>query len=294
MIFMADVYVPCETCSGQRYKRGEVLDVKVREKTIAEVLELTIDEAIRFFIRERRLGKSLWQLQQVGLGYLTFGQPATTLSGGESQRLKVARELARCQERGAKLYILDEPTTGLSGEDVRKLVEVLGRLVESGNTVLVIEHNLDVIRVADWVVDLGPGAGSQGGRIVGAGRLEAIADIPESFTGRYLAEAMREAASLLAEAWRRTEVEAQRYPVMRKDLSHLHQVGDQEVRSWTGVPMSRDSPAVSVLMPVRNGVKHLDEAMRSLVTQTFDDFEVIVVDDGSTDGTWDCGALGFG
>ena len=195
MIFMADVYVPCETCSGQRYKR-EILDVKVRGKTIAEVLELTIDEAIRFFIRERRLGKSLWQLQQVGLGYLRLGQPATTLSGGESQRLKVARELARVSgKKGRKLYILDEPTTGLSGEDVRKLVEVLGRLVESGNTVLVIEHNLDVIRVADWVVDLGPGAGSQGGRIVGAGRPEAIADIPESFTGRYLAEAMREAAS---------------------------------------------------------------------------------------------------
>ena len=195
MIFMADVYVPCEACSGQRYKR-EVLDVKVRGKTIAEVLELTIDEAIRFFIRERRLGKSLWQLQQVGLGYLRLGQPATTLSGGESQRLKVARELARVSgKKGRKLYILDEPTTGLSGEDVCKLVEVLGRLVESGNTVLVIEHNLDVIRVADWVVDLGPGAGSQGGRIVGAGRPEAIADIPESFTGRYLAEAMREAAS---------------------------------------------------------------------------------------------------
>ena len=195
MIFMADVYVPCEACSGQRYKR-EVLDVKVRGKTIAEVLELTIDEAIRFFIRERRLGKSLWQLQQVGLGYLRLGQPATTLSGGESQRLKVARELARVSgKKGRKLYILDEPTTGLSGEDVRKLVEVLGRLVESGNTVLVIEHNLDVIRVADWVIDLGPGAGTQGGQIVGAGRPEAIADIPESFTGRYLAEAMREAAS---------------------------------------------------------------------------------------------------
>ena len=159
-------------------------------------MELTIDEAIRFFIRERRLGKSLWQLQQVGLGYLRLGQPATTLSGGESQRLKVARELARVSgKKGRKLYILDEPTTGLSGEDVRKLVEVLGRLVESGNTVLVIEHNLDVISVADWVVDLGPGAGSQGGRIVGAGRPEDIADIPESFTGRYLAEAMREAAS---------------------------------------------------------------------------------------------------
>ena len=194
MIFMADVYVPCEACTGRRYKR-EILDVKVRGKTISEVLELTVDEAIRFFIRERSLGKNLWQLQQVGLGYLRLGQPATTLSGGESQRLKVARELARVSgKKGRKLYILDEPTTGLAGEDVRKLVEVLGRLVESGNTVLVIEHNLDVIRVADWVIDLGPGAGMRGGQIVGAGRPETIADIPESYTGRYLAEAMREAA----------------------------------------------------------------------------------------------------
>ena len=194
MIFMADVYVPCEACTGRRYKR-EVLDVKVRGKTISEVLDLTVDEAIRFFIRERRLGKNLWQLQQVGLGYLRLGQPATTLSGGESQRLKVARELARVSgKKGRKLYILDEPTTGLAGEDVRKLVEVLGRLVESGNTVVVIEHNLDVIRVADWVIDLGPGAGMRGGQIVGAGRPETIANIPESHTGRYLAEAIREAA----------------------------------------------------------------------------------------------------
>ncbi|MGB1779336.1 MAG: excinuclease ABC subunit UvrA [Longimicrobiales bacterium] len=194
MIFMADVYVPCEACGGRRYTR-EVLDVKVRGKTIAEVLELTVDEAIRFFIRERRLGKTLWQLQQVGLGYLRLGQPANTLSGGESQRLKVARELARVSgKKGRKLYILDEPTTGLAGEDVRKLVEVLGRLVEAGNTVLVIEHNLDVIRVADWVIDLGPEAGVRGGQIVGVGRPETIASIPESHTGRYLAEAMREAA----------------------------------------------------------------------------------------------------
>lgn len=194
MIFMADVYVPCEACGGRRYKR-EVLDVKVRGKTISEVLELTVDEAIRFFIRERRLGKTLWQLQQVGLGYLRLGQPATTLSGGESQRLKVARELARVSgKKGRKLYILDEPTTGLAGEDVRKLVEVLGRLVEAGNTVVVIEHNLDVVRVADWVIDLGPGAGVRGGRIVGVGRPETIASIPESHTGRYLAAAMRDAA----------------------------------------------------------------------------------------------------
>ncbi len=192
MIFMADVYVPCEACGGKRYKR-EILDVKVRGRTIAQVLDLTVDEAIRFFIRERKLGKTLWQLQQVGLGYLRLGQPATTLSGGESQRLKIARELAKASgKKGRKLYILDEPTTGLSGEDVRKLVEVLGRLVDAGNTVLVIEHNLDVVRVADWVIDLGPDAGARGGEVVGMGRPQDIASIPESHTGRYLAEAFRE------------------------------------------------------------------------------------------------------
>jgi excinuclease ABC subunit A len=197
MIFMADVYVPCAGCGGRRYKR-EVLDVKVRGKNVAEVLELTVDQAIRFFIRERKLGKTLWQLQQVGLGYLRLGQPATTLSGGESQRLKIAREFARVSgKKGRKLYILDEPTTGLAGEDVRKLLEVLGRLVDAGNTVLVIEHNLDVIRVADWVIDLGPGAGARGGQVVGMGRPETIASIPESHTGRYLAEAIREVAGRL-------------------------------------------------------------------------------------------------
>ncbi|MEM7414531.1 MAG: excinuclease ABC subunit UvrA [Gemmatimonadota bacterium] len=195
MIFMADVFVPCESCGGQRYKR-EILDVKVRGKTISEVLDFTVDEAIRFFIRQRRLGKMLWQLQQVGLGYLRLGQAATTLSGGESQRLKIARELSRVAgKKGRKLYILDEPTTGLAGEDVRKLLEVLGRLVDAGNTVLVIEHNLDVIRVADWVIDLGPGAGARGGEVVGMGRPETIASIPESATGRYLAEAIRGVAA---------------------------------------------------------------------------------------------------
>jgi excinuclease ABC subunit A len=195
MIFMADVFVSCDGCGGRRYKR-EILDVKVRGRTIADVLQLTVDEAIRFFIWERRLGKTLWHLQQVGLGYLRLGQPATTLSGGESQRLKIARELVHASARkGRKLYILDEPTTGLAGEDVRKLLDVLGRLVDAGNTVLVIEHNLDVIRVADWVVDLGPGAGTHGGEIVGMGRPETIAGIPESATGRYLAEAFAEIAA---------------------------------------------------------------------------------------------------
>jgi excinuclease ABC subunit A len=191
MIFMADVFVPCDACGGQRYKR-ELLDVKVRGKTITDVLELTVDEAIRFFIRERKLGRTLWQLQQVGLGYLRLGQPAPTLSGGESQRLKIARELAGAAgKKGRRLYILDEPTTGLSGEDVAKLLDVLDRLVDAGNTVLVIEHNLDVIKVADWLIDLGPGAGSRGGEVVAMGRPEDVASVPESATGRFLAEALR-------------------------------------------------------------------------------------------------------
>ena len=170
MIFMADVYVPCDACGGKRYRR-DLLDVKVRGKTVADVLDLTVDEAIRFFIRERKLGRALWQLQQVGLGYLRLGQPATTLSGGESQRLKIARELTSAAgKQGRKLYILDEPTTGLSGEDVGKLVDVLDRLVVAGNTVVVIEHNLDMIAVADWVIDLGPVAGHRGGEVVAIGQ----------------------------------------------------------------------------------------------------------------------------
>jgi len=186
MVFMADVYVPCDVCGGRRYKR-EILDVKYRGRNVSEILDLTVDEAIRFFIREAKLGKTLWQLQQVGLGYLRLGQPATTLSGGEAQRLKIARELAGAAgTRGRKLYILDEPTTGLSGEDVKKLLEVLARLVEGGSTVLVIEHNLDVMVMADWIVDLGPGAGDKGGEVVAMGRPETVATIPGSATGRYL------------------------------------------------------------------------------------------------------------
>jgi excinuclease ABC subunit A len=186
MVFMADVFVPCEVCRGTRYK-PEVLDVTVRGRNVAEVLELTIDEAIRFFLREDRLGKILWHLQQVGLGYLRLGQPAPTLSGGEAQRLKVARELAGVAGRkGRKLYLLDEPTTGLAGDDVRKLLAVLHRLVDAGHTVVVIEHNLDLIKSADWLIDMGPGAGIHGGHIVAAGAPEAVAEIEASPTGRYL------------------------------------------------------------------------------------------------------------
>lgn len=186
MIFMADVYVSCDGCHGTRYK-PEILEVRVKGLNIAQVLELTVDEAIRFFIRQDRLGQILWHLQQVGLGYLRLGQPAPTLSGGEAQRLKIARELAGVAgKKGRKLYILDEPTTGLAGADVKKLLGVLNRLVDQGHTVLVIEHNMDVIKVADWVVDLGPDAGIRGGRVVAMGRPEDIAGTPESHTGAFL------------------------------------------------------------------------------------------------------------
>jgi len=182
--------VQCDTCGGKRYKR-ELLDVKYKSRNVAEILELTVDEAIRFFIREPKLGKTLWYLQQVGLGYLRLGQPATTLSGGEAQRLKIARELSGAAgTKGRKLYILDEPTTGLSGEDVRKLLDVLDRLVDAGNTVVLIEHNLDVMMMADWIVDLGPGAGHRGGEVVAMGKPETVATVPESHTGRYLRDAL--------------------------------------------------------------------------------------------------------
>jgi excinuclease ABC subunit A len=187
MVFMADVYVSCEVCGGRRFK-PEVLEVRYRGRNIADVLELTVDEAIRFFLHEDRLGQTLWQLQQVGLGYLRLGQPAPTLSGGEAQRIKIARELAGGARRGGnKLYILDEPTTGLHLHDIRKLLLVLGALVDGGNTVLLIEHNLDVIKTADWVIDLGPGAGPAGGRVVAMGTPEEVAEVEESVTGRYLA-----------------------------------------------------------------------------------------------------------
>ncbi len=186
MVFLADVFVPCEACGGARFRR-EVLDVRLAGCSIADVLQFTVDEALRRFRHQERLGRALWHLAEVGLGYLRLGQPATTLSGGEAQRLKIARELAAAgKRRGSKLYILDEPTTGLHLDDVRVLLGVLDRLVDAGHTVLVIEHHLDVIKRADWVIDLGPGAGAEGGRVVAAGPPEAVAAVPESVTGRYL------------------------------------------------------------------------------------------------------------
>ena len=191
MVFLADVFVPCEACGGKRFKR-EVLDVRVKGYSIADVLEFTVDEALRRFRHQEHLGRALWHLAEVGLGYLRLGQPATTLSGGEAQRLKIARELAAAGRRkGRKLYILDEPTTGLHLDDVRVLLGVLDRLVDAGNTVLVIEHHLDVIKRADWVIDLGPGAGADGGKLVVEGTPEAVAACERSETGKWLRDIMR-------------------------------------------------------------------------------------------------------
>lgn len=184
MVFLADIAVPCEICSGARF-RPEILEIKHRGLNIRDVLDLTVDEAIRFFIRQARLGETLWQLQRVGLGYLRLGQPATTLSGGEAQRLKVARELAR-GSGAARLYVLDEPTVGLGAGEVQRLVDVLNQLVDVGGTVVVVEHNLDLILAADWIVDLGPGAADEGGQIVVEGPPATVMDCEASHTGRHL------------------------------------------------------------------------------------------------------------
>ncbi|HLV26370.1 MAG TPA: excinuclease ABC subunit UvrA [Gemmatimonadales bacterium] len=185
MHFLPDVYVPCDVCKGRRYNR-ETLEVRFRGHSIADVLELTVDDALELFENQPRISQKLRTLHDVGLGYVHLGQSATTLSGGEAQRVKLATELSR-RDTGRTLYILDEPTTGLHFEDVRMLLEVLHRLVDRGNTVLVIEHNLDVIKTADWIVDLGPEGGTRGGSIVAAGTPEEVALVEGSHTGRYLA-----------------------------------------------------------------------------------------------------------
>ena len=185
MHFLPDVFVTCDTCKGRRYNR-ETLEVKFRDKSIAEVLAMTVDEAVPYFSAVSRIHDRLKILQQVGLGYIALGQQATTLSGGEAQRIKLSKELAR-RATGRTLYILDEPTTGLHFEDVRKLLEVLHALVDAGNTVVVIEHNLEVIKTADWILDLGPEGGEGGGRIVAEGTPEQIAASADSYTGRFLA-----------------------------------------------------------------------------------------------------------
>ncbi|MDA0998598.1 MAG: ATP-binding cassette domain-containing protein, partial [Proteobacteria bacterium] len=185
MHFLPDVYVQCDVCKGSRYNR-ETLEIKFRGKSIAEVLDLTVEEAADYFKAVPTIRDKLVTLDRVGLGYIHLGQQATTLSGGEAQRVKLAKELSR-RATGKTVYILDEPTTGLHFDDVRKLLEVLQALVEQGNTVLVIEHNLEVIKTADWIIDLGPEGGHKGGHIVAEGTPEAVALVKASYTGQYLA-----------------------------------------------------------------------------------------------------------
>ena len=184
MNFMPDVFVICESCSGRRFNL-QTLQVRFGELTISDVLELTVDQAIECFDGFSKIRVILQSLSDVGLGYLKLGQPSTTLSGGEAQRIKLATELAKT-ETGNTLYILDEPTTGLHFEDIRVLIDALNRLVDKGNSMIVIEHNLDVVRCADWVIDLGPEGGSGGGQLVGVGTPEDLSQIEGSHTGRYL------------------------------------------------------------------------------------------------------------
>jgi excinuclease ABC subunit A len=188
MHFLPDVYVPCETCGGRRYNR-ETLEVRFKGKSIADVLEMSVEEALQFFGKIPKLRRRLQTLHDVGLDYIKLGQPATTLSGGEAQRVKLASELSKIAT-GRTLYILDEPTTGLHFADIEKLLEVLQRLVDSGNTVVVIEHNLDVIKQADWIIDLGPEGGEAGGEVVATGTPEDVAEVDDSFTGQFLREVL--------------------------------------------------------------------------------------------------------
>jgi excinuclease ABC subunit A len=184
MHFLPDVYVTCEVCKGHRYNR-ETLEVQFKGKSIADVLDMTIDEATEFFAAVPSIREKFATLQRVGLGYVKVGQPATTLSGGEAQRVKLSKELSR-RATGRTLYMLDEPTTGLHFHDIAKLLEVLHELVDAGNTVVVIEHNLEVIKTADWVIDLGPEGGDGGGEIVAWGPPEDIVKAPRSYTGKFL------------------------------------------------------------------------------------------------------------
>ena len=190
MQFLPDIYIPCEVCKGKRYNR-ETLEVKYKDKSIADVLDMSVDEAYKLFKDIPQIERKLKLLKDVGLGYIKLGQPATTLSGGEAQRIKLAKELSKVAT-GKTLYILDEPTTGLHFEDVKKLINVLNKLVDKGNTVIIIEHNLDIVKSADWIIDLGPEGGDKGGYIVAEGPPEKVAEVQESYTGRYLREELKE------------------------------------------------------------------------------------------------------
>jgi excinuclease ABC subunit A len=184
MHFLPDVYVQCDECHGKRYNR-EALEIKYKDKTIADVLDMTIDQAAEFFDSVPNIARKLQTLVEVGLGYIKLGQPATTFSGGEAQRIKLATELSK-RSTGKTMYILDEPTTGLHSADVKRLLGILQQLVEGGNSMIIIEHNLDVIKSADWIIDMGPEGGIGGGTVVACGTPEDIAKVSNSFTGKYL------------------------------------------------------------------------------------------------------------
>ena len=184
MHFLPDIYIPCDVCKGSRYNR-DTLEIKYKGKSIADVLDMTVDEALDFFRNIPPIKRKLKTLAGVGLGYIHLGQQATTLSGGEAQRVKLSTELSKIAT-GRTFYILDEPTTGLHFDDIRQLLTVLNTLVDRGNTVVVIEHNLDVIKTADWIIDLGPEGGDEGGQVVAVGTPEQVADNPASYTGQFL------------------------------------------------------------------------------------------------------------
>ena len=194
MHFLPDVYVPCEVCGGRRYNR-ETLDVKYNGKSIYDVLDMTVEEAVPFFENVPSIRRKIETLYDVGLSYVKLGQPSTTLSGGEAQRIKLATELSR-RSTGKTIYILDEPTTGLHFADVHKLVDILHKLTEGGNTVVVIEHNLDVIKTADYIIDLGPEGGDGGGTIIAEGTPEKIMENPDSYTGIYVKKMLERAEKL--------------------------------------------------------------------------------------------------
>jgi excinuclease ABC subunit A len=184
MHFLPDVYVPCEVCGGKRYNR-ETLEVKYKGKSIYDVLDMTVEDALEFFKNVPTIQRKIQTLYDVGLGYVKLGQPSTELSGGEAQRIKLATELSK-RGTGKTIYILDEPTTGLHFADVHKLIEILRRLSDGGNTVVVIEHNLDVIKTADYIIDMGPEGGDGGGTVIASGTPEQVCEIPQSYTGQFL------------------------------------------------------------------------------------------------------------
>ena len=245
MHFLPDVYVPCEQCHGKRYNR-ETLDVRFKGKTIADVLDMPVEEALEFFQHIPKIRRRLETLNAVGLGYIRLGQPATTLSGGEAQRVKLATELSKVAT-GRTLYILDEPTTGLHFADVQRLLEVLHRLVDQGNSVVVIEHNLDVIKTADRIIDMGPEGGEEGGEVVAAGTPEEVAGTPGSYTGEFLAEAGVVAAAPKARRGRKRKVAAAAAVTRRRRAGlaasaavvGVHAAGPCRVRAASGWPDRR-------------------------------------------------------